>query len=139
MKRPLLFLLTLLAAAGCSKSAGTRLVGVWEASLGDMFEAAAAKGRRGDPEKIADMSITAEFEADGTFSFTHRTNNLERIETGTWEASRDEVGRLKIKLITRIDGRIETKEGAVIFEDDDHCKVMPVRSSDPPLVLKRKK
>ena len=139
MRRPLLFLVTLLAAAGCSKSAGTRLVGVWVASLDDMVEAAAAKGRRVDPEKIADMSITAEFEADGTFSFTHRTNNLERIETGTWEASRDEVGRLKIKLITRIDGRIDTKEGVVIFENEDNCRVMPVRSNDPPLILKRKK
>ena len=139
MRRPLLFLVTLLAAAGCSKSAGTRLVGVWVASLDDMVEAAAAKGRRVDPEKIADMSITAEFEADGTFSFTHRTNNLERIEAGTWEASRDEVGRLKIKLITRIDGRIDTKEGVVIFENEDNCRVMPVRSNDPPLILKRKK
>lgn len=51
----------------------------------------------------------------------------------------DEVGRLKIRLITRIDGRIETKEGVVIFEDEDSCKVMPVRSNDPPLILKRKK
>ncbi len=135
MKRPLLFLVTLLVAAGCSKSAGTRLVGVWEASFGDMLEAAAAQGRRLDPESFKDMSITAEFKEDGTFSFTHRTNNLERIETGTWEASRDEIGRLRINLITRID----TKEGAVIFEDEDNCKVMPVRSNDPPLILKRKK
>ena len=139
MTRPLLFLVALLAAAGCSKSEGTRLVGVWVASFGDMLEAAAAAGRPVDPEQLADMSITAEFKEDGTFSFTHRTGNLETIDTGTWEASSDEGGRLKLKLITRNDGRIETKEGAVIFEDDDHCKVMPVRSSDPPLVLKRKK
>ena len=139
MKRPLLFLMTLLAAAGCSKSAGTRLVGVWEASLGDMFEAAAAKGRRVDPEKLPDISITAEFNSDGTFSFTHRTGNLERIDTRTWEASSDEGGRLKIKLITQIAGRVDTKEGAVVFEDEDNCKVMPVRSNDPPLILKRRK
>ena len=139
MKRPLLFLMTLLAAAGCSKSAGARLVGVWDASLGDMFEAAAAKGRRVDPEKLPEISITAEFRKDGTFSFTHRTDNLERIDTGTWEASSDEGGWLTIKLITQIAGRVDTKEGVVIFEDEDSCKVMPVRSNDPPLILKRKK
>ncbi len=139
MKRPLILLVTLLAAAGCSKFAGTRLVGVWDASVGDMLEAAAATGGPVDPEKLADTSITAEFKQDRTFSFTHRTNNLERIDTGTWEATMDEVGRLKIRLITRIDGRIETKEGVVIFEDEDRCRVMPVRSNDPPLILKRKK
>ncbi len=139
MGKTSLCVVLLVGATGCSESSpGARLVGVWEASIDQMLKAARAKGRA-VPDELTDMSITVEFTSAGSFSFTQTVGNLEQVETGTWDVTIDDGDRLRIKLLTKAGDRSESKEGEVVFSDDDTCEFLPVRAHGPPLLLRRRK
>ena len=139
MKIPSLAAFLLLLATACSESSpGARLVGVWEASIEEILEAAGAEGRA-VPDEVADMSITVEFASDGKFSFKQTIGNLEQIETGTWEVTSDDGKRIRVKLITKVGDQSSSKEGEAVFTDDDTCEFLPVQANSPKLFLKRKR
>ena len=139
MRKTSICVVLLVGATGCSESSpGARLVGVWEASVDQMLESARAQGRV-VPDELTDMSITVEFTSAGSFSFAQTIGNLEQVETGTWEVTIEDADRLRIKLLTEVGDRSESKEGEVVFSDDDTCEFLPVRAHGPPLLLRRKK
>jgi hypothetical protein len=117
----------LMAAVGCTKKPGDRLVGQWQGStrlgsVGQGVEAqfvGAAMGR---------IQMTAEFRSDGTMRSSVSIGGLadDNPWEGPWRVIESGPDRLVIELTAEVDGQTVQKQAEIEFLSDDQIAL-----SDP--------